>query len=397
MKILHVIPAYFPATLWGGPIHVVHGLNRALAQLPGMRIKVLTTDSAGPGIPARLEVRERPFTFAPGHEVFYCRRNAGDSVSAELLQRLPALVRWAELVHLTYTYSFPTIPTILACRLARKPLVWSPRGALQFTQEWKSVRRSTLKKAWEVLCNAMLPGCRSALHVTTEREKAASQGRMRRAKAIMVPNGVDIPRAFSTKAARPRGRLRLMYLGRIDPIKGLDNLLQSLRLFPDPGVTLDVFGQGDLEYTRWLRSLARELGLDTRVTFRGHVEADAKTAAFGAADVCVVPSHHENFCNVVAESLAHAVPVIASKGTPWPSIAERGCGLWVDNDPESLSRAIRQISTQDLAQMGERGRAWMASEYSWDRVAVMMRDLYRATIAGGAVAGSADATVTADE
>ena len=39
----------------------------------------------------------------------------------------------------------------------------------------------------------------------------------------------------------------------------------------------------------------------------------------------------------------------------------------------------------------------MASEYSWDRVAVMMRDLYRATIAGVAVAGSPDATVTADE
>ena len=385
MKVLQVIPAYFPATLWGGPIHAVYGLNRALARLPGMQIRVLTTDCAGPGIPDRLDVREKPFSFGPGHEVFYCRRNAGDSVSLELLRRLPGFARWADLVHLSYTYSFPTIPTLLACRLAGKPLVWSPRGALQFSAQWESARRPRLKRAWEIVCNGLLPSRRAVLHVTAEEERAASQGRISRARMAIVPNGVDIPALPAGKPLRPQGRLSLMYLGRIDPIKALDNLLRALTLLPGAAVTLEVFGQGDRGYTQQMKALAGELGLGARVRFRGHVEGEAKSAAFGEADVCVVPSHHENFCNVVAESLAHAVPVVVSKGAPWSAVEPHGCGLWVDNQPATLARAIQDMAASDLEKMGARGRAWMQAEYSWDAIAPAMRELYASTMqaAGG--------------
>jgi glycosyltransferase involved in cell wall biosynthesis len=383
VKVLQVIPAYFPATLWGGPIHAVYGLNQALARLPGVEIKVLTTDCAGPGVPDRLNVAAKPFSFAARHEAAYCRRTAFDSVSIELLRRLPALVRWADIVHLTYTYSFPTIPTIVACRLAGKPLVWSPRGALQFSAKWESARRPVLKRAWEMVCSTLLPGQRATLHVTAEEERVASQGRISRARLAVVPNGVEIPALPDARVVRPEGMLRLMYLARMDPIKGLDNLLRALALLPAGGVTLDVYGQGDSEYTKYVKALAVELGLSERVRFRGHVAGDAKTAAFLQADVCVIPSHHENFCNVVAESLAHGVPVVVSKGAPWSAVETRGCGVWVDNDPQTLARAILQIAEGDLRAMGARGRAWMVAEYSWDAIALRMRALYESTIQAG--------------
>jgi glycosyltransferase involved in cell wall biosynthesis len=374
VKVLQVIPAYFPATLWGGPIHAVYGLNRALARLPDTEIKVLTTDSSGPAVRERLEVRDKPFTFAPGHEVFYCARNAADAASAELLGRLPGLVRWADIVHLSYTYSFPTIPTILVCRLTGKPLVWSPRGALQFSRQWKDARRPRLKRAWELVCSALLPRRRSVLHVTAEEERAASQGRID-ARMVVVPNGVEIPALSAREAPRAPGRLRLMYMGRIDRIKALDNLLRALALLP-AAATLDIFGRGDAQHARELEALAGELGLNARVRFRGHVEGEAKRAAFLESDLCVVPSHYENFSNVVAESLAHAVPVVVSKGAPWSAIERHGCGLWVDNEPETLARAIQNISSRDLREMGARGRAWMEAEYSWDAIALAMRELY---------------------
>src|SRR5439155_27327241 len=81
----------------------------------------------------------------------------------------------------------------------------------------------------------------------------------------------------------------------------------------------------------------------------------------------IVPSYKENFAMVMAESLAHGVPVIASKGTPWRRVEEIGCGLWVDNDAESLAKAIGQMSRMPLREMGTRGREWMAKEYSWDK------------------------------
>jgi glycosyltransferase involved in cell wall biosynthesis len=90
-----------------------------------------------------------------------------------------------------------------------------------------------------------------------------------------------------------------------------------------------------------------------------------------------VPSYTENFAIVVAEALAHGVPVIASKGTPWSRLEEMKCGLWVDNDPETLARAIRSISGMSLQHMGFIGREWMRKEFSWRSVTDQMLGLYR--------------------
>jgi glycosyltransferase involved in cell wall biosynthesis len=112
------------------------------------------------------------------------------------------------------------------------------------------------------------------------------------------------------------------------------------------------------------------------VRWVGQVEEPDKEALFQAADMVIVPSHLENFCVVVAEALAHGIPVVASRGTPWPRLESEGCGLWVDNRPESLAQAIDQIERMPLADMGKKGRAWMKSEFSWEQVGRRMLELY---------------------
>ena len=77
------------------------------------------------------------------------RRVAGADVALQLVRKLPELVRCADVVHLTATYSFPTIPTLLLCLIFNKPLVWSPRGAIQDAHEWEGSRRRRLKRVWE--------------------------------------------------------------------------------------------------------------------------------------------------------------------------------------------------------------------------------------------------------
>jgi glycosyltransferase involved in cell wall biosynthesis len=91
----------------------------------------------------------------------------------------------------------------------------------------------------------------------------------------------------------------------------------------------------------------------------------------------VVPSFTENFAIVVAEALAHGAAVIASTGTPWKEIERVGCGLWVANDPESLADTISKIDSMPIAEMGERGRRWMAADFSWEKCASDMIALYR--------------------
>ena len=177
MKILHITPAYYPATYWGGPIFSVYFLNNGLARLPGVELKVLTTDSAGPCLSEHLDVSSLDKTMYPNHEVIFTRRVAGACISFGLLKRLAMLIRWADVVHLTAVYSFPTIPTLLICRLMCKPLVWSPRGALLETYEWNKARKKRMKRIWEIVCNMFIKQGRVTLHVTSKEEKMASLAR----------------------------------------------------------------------------------------------------------------------------------------------------------------------------------------------------------------------------
>jgi len=377
MNILHVTPACYPATYWGGPTFTVYALNDALAKLPGVTLKVLTTDTAGPNLKQRLEHSQLADLY-PYQEVLMTPRIAGASVSAEMLWRLPSLVRWADVIHLTAIYSFPTIPTLLICRLLGKPVVWSPHGAVQDAHEWAGSKRRILKRVWEIVCNALVSPGKVVIHVISERERKPTQIRLPKAKAIIVPNGVDIPSHLPARKWLPDGQLRLMYLGRLSPKKGIENLLQSMALLNDPTVILSICGTGDSAYVASLGNLADKLGLlNKNVFFVGHVDGGKKEQFFYRSDVCIVPSHTECFCMVVAEALAHGVPVIVSQGTPWAELENRRCGLWVDNSPEALVQAIVRIRTMELSEMGGRGRGWMKQDFSWIVIANDMLTLYK--------------------
>jgi glycosyltransferase involved in cell wall biosynthesis len=125
-----------------------------------------------------------------------------------------------------------------------------------------------------------------------------------------------------------------------------------------------------------VRARVAELALSRRVQILDFVVGEAKRVLFEHTDIAVLPSHTENFALVVAEALAHGIPVVASKGTPWSRIEEVGCGLWVDNDSESLAQAIERMAGLPLRAMGERGRAWIAQEFSWSRRAEEMSAVY---------------------
>jgi glycosyltransferase involved in cell wall biosynthesis len=304
-----------------------------------------------------------------GFRVRYCRRNFRHSISSALLEAMPEYLRWADVVHLTGVYNFPTLPTLLGTRSFRKPLVWSPRGALQ---RWQGSRRRRMKGMWERVCG-LVAGRGVVLHVTSEEEARESAERIQRPTAL-IPNGIEIP-AEITRASS-NGALRLLYMGRLDPKKGIENLLSACSQLPFSAWRLTIAGGGEESYADSLRRQVRELRLESRVEMPGEVSGAGREELFAKADLCVVPSHTENFGMVVAEALARAVPVIASRGTPWSKLEEQGCGIWTSNDPESLTAAIARLRSAPLQEMGDRGRRWMAAEFSWSSVGRRMHELY---------------------
>jgi len=386
MKIINIIPTYYPSTYWGGPIFTTYSLNNSLARIPGVEVKVLTTDAAGPRISDRLSVDKKLTYFS--YEVIFTHRIAGVSISTELIRRLLPLIRWADVVHLTAVFSFTTLPTLALCQVLHKPCVWSLRGAFLEDQNRHEYNPQTktkrlLKAVWNYTCRKLSSSSSLAVHVTTEQEKRASMKELPGAHFVIIPNGVEVPeRPPERNKYTLERRLQLMYLGRLTPTKGIENLLRAVAKLKLP-VRLDIYGtatkgQGGNNYGERLVNLAKDLGiLKKNVFFRGLVSGDAKTRAFQEADVCVVPSFSESFCVVVAEALAHGMPVIVSDRLAWTEVAKRGCGLVVGNDPDSLAKAIEKIRHMKIQEMGSIGWQWMRDEFGWDIVANKMYGVYR--------------------
>lgn len=373
MNILHIIPTFYPATKWGGPIFSTLSLCNALHNIDDINLMVLTTNAAAPDSgdnipPAQLSQNNIPY------DIIYCHRIAGDSISLELLMRLKEKIQWADVVHLTAIYSFPTIPTLFLSRIFQKPVVWTPRGSLQ---RWKGTNKPGLKFCWEHICKAIVNPNSCCVHVTSLAEEMESRKIFPHLAYRLITNGIEIPDEVYVLKRKKTDRLQILYIGRIDPKKGIENLLKALSLLSDVKYHLTLCGTGETKYLNSIKAICASCGIDNNVHFAGHLDGQDKFNAFLNSDICIVPSHIENFGMVVAEALAHGIPVICSKGAPWSGLDKHGCGIWTDNDPNSLAQAIGRIRTMDLPAMGRRGRQWMASDFNWSSIANKMIALYR--------------------
>jgi glycosyltransferase involved in cell wall biosynthesis len=380
VNILHVSPTFYPATRFGGPIVSLRALCDALTLEGDLTLRVLTTDAGGFASADRLTAdaiaaAKRELRFP----VDYRKKSFGAEFSRSMLAAIPRAVRNADLVHISYAYSWSTLAALRACARYGVPAVWTPRGALQ---GWSERERKTLKRAWDAIAIRWCRNGNVTLHFTSPAEQTQSAPALPGVPSVVIPNGVEIPEN-PIHISVPQGGLRLLYLGRLHPIKALERLLAAMALL-DPDVTLSLHGDGDPAYRAALETQCRRDGLEERVRFHGHADDAAKEAAFRTADILVLASHSENFGMAAAEALARGIPVIASTGTPWQQLEERGCGRCVPNTPEALAEAVRSLRREDLPAMGERGHAWMREEFSVATIATSMHRLYRSLVGGAA-------------
>jgi glycosyltransferase involved in cell wall biosynthesis len=90
----------------------------------------------------------------------------------------------------------------------------------------------------------------------------------------------------------------------------------------------------------------------------------------------------------IAEALASGVPVIASRRTPWQGLETERCGWWVELGVDPLAQALDQamgLESAERFRMGERGRKWIDSAFSWGKLGVMMADCYRWLLGQGPI------------
>ena len=217
-------------------------------------------------------------------------------------------------------------------------------------------------------------------------------------KVSLVPCGVDLSvfRPLDRDSVRARlglnGDKILLYVGRIEPLKGLDLLVETAaQMDSQDGVRVMVVGadvNGDRELDR-VKQLARERDLEDKIDFVGQVDHKELPLYYNAADVCVVPSYYESFGLVALEAMACGTPVVATRVGGLSTIIQHGRTGYLKSwrCPEAFANSVEMIiSSNGLQQsLGEAARK-RAEGMGWDNVAAMMWDEY-AVLTGHFVEG----------
>ena len=210
-------------------------------------------------------------------------------------------------------------------------------------------------------------------------------------RVMLAPCGVDLTkfRPLDQKEVRRRlglnGEKVLLYVGRVEPLKGLDLLVETAAQMEsgEEEVRMMVVGgggPGEPETDR-VRKLAEERQVDGLIDFVGRVDHDDLPLYYNAADVCVVPSYYESFGLVALESMACGTPVVATRVGGLPTIVQHGHTGYLKSwrCPEAFANSVEMIICSSGLQesMGVAARR-RAEQMGWGNVASMISEEYRA-------------------
>lgn len=379
LSCLHVVPSL--ASITGGPAVSVSTLCGALAN-QGLTVSICTADDesiAGKGV--------HPPSLVPVIKYNLGRCWIEQNVFRGELS--PVLARAAKSQMILHSHGIWTPESYVADRIARRfqlPHFISCRGMLE---PWALSFRRTKKRIAMALYQRRVLETASVLHATSIAEEVAIRAIGLTNPVAVIPNGVGID-VRSRASCREEvdstwphltGKRILLFQSRLHQKKGLDELLSAWEslspLFPD--WLLVLAGHDEQQYAR-RHSLSGQVDSQKMRVYLGHVPNALGHSLLGSASLVVLPSHSENFGNVVAEALAHSVPVLTTENTPWEGINEIGAGRCISADISGLQTALRDLcslSEAELGEMGRNGRAWMEREFSWNRVATEMNAVYR--------------------
>jgi len=116
-----------------------------------------------------------------------------------------------------------------------------------------------------------------------------------------------------------------------------------------------------------------------------------KSSIHRSPGLFVLPTHSENFGVAVAEAPAHGIPALVTKEAPWQGLEIDDCGWWIGFGEATLADCLQEamaLSPNELAVRGNRGRARMQRDFSWEAIGRMTAQTYRWLVGGGPAPGS---------
>ncbi|GFP26916.1 glycosyltransferase [Candidatus Hakubella thermalkaliphila] len=391
MKILQVVPYFSPAWAYGGTPKVAFGLAKALARA-GHEVEVFTTDAfdgrrRNPWGGDKVDVE--------GMKVSYFRNLSNKLAFDHRLFLSPGVV-WAarrelkrfDVIHL---HEYRTLQNFIVSHYAKKyriPYVLSAHGSLP-----RFSRKRGSKKIFDLVFGRRI--LEDAAGLVAIREEEAQQYKLMGANAQkirIVPNGLDVglfqnlpEKGRFKKEFGLQDRRIILFLGRINVIKGLDFLVRAFNQVQKEleDVVLVLAGPDD-GYKRTLLKLIEKLNLTDKVIFVDFLEEERKLSAYVDAEVLVYPSLHEVFGLVPFEAAMCGTPVLVTESSGCAGVFKK---IGVDNlvrygDVVGLERKIVNVLShldpkrEDVQKI----RKYVVDNLNWSVIVEKMVNVYQEVV-----------------
>jgi glycosyltransferase involved in cell wall biosynthesis len=289
-----------------------------------------------------------------------------------------------------HTQSLWNYPPYCAYKIAKKnnvPLIMSIRGNLY---NW-NLNKSKWKKdlALNLFQMKMFQEA-SCLHATEPNELKAIRDLGITTPVALIPNGIEIDefRSLSSKEqAKENLKLNsqkryILFMSRIDSKKGLEYLINAYLKLSQNHTEWELFIAGPVYDKNYFDKINKNIRLHQaadRIHYFGMVSGQERLDLFAASELFILPAHTENFGMVIGEAMAAKLPVITTTGTPWKVLNDNNAGWWVDLNNDNITSSLEKAmlkNSLELKEMGTRGYEIIKNDFTWDEVAIKMKQVY---------------------
>jgi glycosyltransferase involved in cell wall biosynthesis len=343
----------------------------------GVSVMVLTTTANGED---ELSVQVNKPVLIDGVNTIYFKRLTKDHThfSPALLMRLWKEVKNYDVVHI---HAWWNLVSVLSCLIAVKrnvPVVLSPRGTLS-SYSFHNKNNKIKDLIHSYLGDPLLR--KSFIHTTSKNELSAIKNIVQPRGLFNIPNFIKLATVKPAIPHSPTDHLKLLFFSRIEEKKGLDILLDALKTVTAPWY-LTIAGGGDETYINELKDLAAKNNIADKINWAGFFNED-KFQLLQQHDVMILPSHDENFGNVVIESLSVGTPVLITENVGLADYVKKNNLGWVcETNAPSVSESINIIGNQKevLAEIRERAPDKILADFEEAKLVRKYIDMYNQII-----------------
>lgn len=270
------------------------------------------------------------------------------------------------------------------CSNVGVPYMIAPRGTMNQVAMNVSQYKKIIAKYWFAKQFIDAAHCFQAL---TPKEYEAIRAYGIRQPIAVIPNGISIPNGNPpSKDLLPtilHGKKIMLFLGRLHPIKNIENLLKGWAALKDNQRAdwhLVIAGSGTPSYEKELTKLCAKLKITDQVLFPGFIAESEKSKWFGNADAFVLPSFSEGMPMAALEAMSYRIPCIFSSACNIPDAFVANAALECDTTCTSITITLEEMISKDEGQiknMQKNALALVEQKFSWNIVANQLVEVYQ--------------------